>query len=87
MKTNTSKKGNAIKRLFCGVFGHDFEVSKKVTKHVKEYECLCCHKQLTTDGRGKLTELTPKFMEINAMLEFIQQKRSVYLNQRKVIAA
>lgn len=88
MKTTTSKKsGNAFSKLYCGLFGHQYEVSKSVTKHVKEYECRCCHKQLTTDGRGRLTELTQKFIEINALLERIQQKRLEYLSQRKVLAA
>lgn len=86
MKTTTSK-GNAFSKLYCGLFGHQYEISKSVTKHVKEYMCTCCHKQLTTDGRGRLTELTPKFMEINALLERIQHKRLEYLSQRNVLAA
>lgn len=86
MKTTTSK-GNIFSKLYCGLFGHQFEISKSVTRHVKEYQCTCCHKQLTTDGKGRLTELTPKFIEINALLERIQQKRLEYLSHRKVLAA
>lgn len=86
MKT-TTQPTSSISKLRCNLFGHHYEVSKSVTQYVKEYTCTCCNKQLTTDGRGKLTELTPAFAEINALLERIQQKRLEYLSQRKVLAA
>lgn len=85
MKTNTSNP--TLSKLYCNVFGHHYEVSRSVTKFVKEYTCTCCNKQLTTNGNGKLTELTPKFAEINSLLERIQNKRMMYLNQQKTIAA
>ena len=81
MKTTTSNP-NSISKLYCNVFGHQYDVSKKVTKHVKEYTCKCCKKQLTTNGNGRLTELTPKFQEINSVLEYIYTKRSMRLNQK-----
>lgn len=61
------------------MFGHDFKVSRHVTLHVKEYTCQNCKKELTTSSNGSLTELTPKFKEINDVLERIHQKR----NKRK----
>jgi hypothetical protein len=81
MKTTTSNP-NSVLKLYCNVFGHQYDVSKKVTKHVKEYTCKCCKKQLTTNGNGKLTELTPKFQEINSILEHIYTRRSMRLNQK-----
>jgi len=69
-------------KLYCSVFGHQFQVSKNVTKYIKEYRCNCCKKQLTTNGDGKLTELTPKFEEINKILEHIYNKRVLRLQQR-----
>lgn len=81
MKTTTSNP-NSILKLYCNVFGHQYDVSKKVTKHVKEYTCKCCKRQLTTNGNGRLTELTPKFQEINSVLEYIYNKRSMRLNQK-----
>lgn len=81
MKTTTSNS-NSVSKLYCNVFGHQYDVSKKVTQHVKEYTCKCCKKQLTTNGNGKLTELTPKFQEINSVLEYIHTKRSMRLNQK-----
>ena len=81
MKTTTQSR-NPILNFYCTLFGHQYDVSKKVTKHVKEYTCKCCKKQLTTNGNGRLTELTPKFQEINSVLEYIYTKRSMRLNQK-----
>ncbi len=67
MKKYTTPR--APMKLYCRFFGHNFEVSKKVTTHVKEYTCTCCQRQLTTNSNGDLTELTPKFKEINSTLE------------------
>jgi hypothetical protein len=71
-----------MSKYYCTIFGHDFEVTKKVTYHVKEYTCRHCKKELTTDGRGKLIELTPKFKEINSILETIHAKRLQKIAQR-----
>lgn len=68
-----------MKYIHCKMFGHDFKVSRHVTLHVKEYTCQNCKKELTTSSNGSLTELTPKFKEINDVLERIHQKR----NKRK----
>ena len=70
-----TQKNSFIPNIYCNIFGHDFEVSKKVTYFVKEYTCTHCKKQLTTNGNGNLTELTPKFKEINAILERIHNSR------------
>lgn len=64
-----------MKNIHCKVFGHDFQVTRDVTYHVKEYTCKNCKKELTTNGSGYLTELTPKFKEINDVLEHIHIKR------------
>jgi transposase-like protein len=74
MKKTTSKSA-FIPNMYCSIFGHDFEVTKKVTYHVKEYTCKHCKKQLTTNSNGNLIELTPKFKEINAILERIHNSR------------
>lgn len=57
------------------MFGHDYQVTRNVTSHVKEYTCYRCKNQLTTNSNGDLIELTPKFKEINDALERIQFKR------------
>tara|TARA_R100001377_G_C3166529_1_gene101513 strand:- start:416 stop:694 length:279 start_codon:yes stop_codon:yes gene_type:complete len=75
----TNQKIAFIPKLYCNIFGHDFHVSRKVTLHVKEYECKHCKKQATTNGNGRLTELTPKFKEINSILEQIYTRRAMRL--------
>lgn len=64
-----------MKNIHCKVFGHDFQVTRKVTYHVKEYTCKTCKKELTTSGNGTLITLTPTFKEINDVLERVHQKK------------
>ena len=61
--------------IHCTFFGHEYEVSKKVTLHVKEYQCKHCKKEFTTSANGNLIPLTPKFKEINSVLERIHNKK------------
>ena len=72
---NTTKKTALIPKMYCSIFGHDYVITKKVTYHVKEYTCTHCKRQLTTNTNGNLTELTPKFQEINQILEKIYNSR------------
>ncbi|GAA4242060.1 hypothetical protein KO504_15255 [Winogradskyella psychrotolerans] len=69
-------------KLYCDLFGHNYQISKKVTNHVKEYTCKCCKKQLTTNSNGRLTELTAKRQEINSALERIYNNRTMRLKQK-----
>lgn len=57
------------------MFGHDFEITRHVTFHVKEYTCKNCKKELTTNVNGSVTTLTPKFKEINDVLERVHKKK------------
>ncbi|TAI47461.1 hypothetical protein [Flagellimonas allohymeniacidonis] len=74
-KTTTQHHGNKFSSFFCNLFGHHYVVSKKVTQHIKEYKCLHCQKQVTTDVSGKLSVLTPQMQEINNTLGDMYQKR------------
>ncbi len=74
-------------RLKCNLFGHNFEVSRNVTYHVKEYKCSNCNKELTTNGKGNLTPLTPKYREINSILSRIHTKRQSRLNKEELRTA
>lgn len=65
-----------MKHIHCKVFGHEFQVTRHVTSHVKEYTCKTCKKELTTNVNGALTSLTPKFKEINDVLENIHQRKN-----------
>ena len=64
-----------MKKMLCTLFGHHYTVSKNVTSHIKEYSCVHCGKQVTTDASGNLSLLTPELKEINQTLERIYQKR------------
>ena len=75
-----------LPKMYCNLFGHNYEVTKKVTYHVKEYTCSHCKKQLTTNSNGSLTDLTPKFKEINAILERIHANR-MERSKRKQVAS
>ena len=68
-------KPTIMKRIFCNLFGHHYAVSKKVTLHIKEYKCIHCGKEVTTDVSGNLSTLTPELEDINKTLEDIFQKR------------
>lgn len=68
-------KPTNMKKVFCNIFGHHYSVSKKVTQHIKEYKCIHCGKQVTTDVSGNLAILTPELEDINKTLESIYQKR------------
>jgi transposase-like protein len=83
----TTNKPTLIPKMYCQIFGHDFEVTKNVTYHVKEYTCSHCKKQLTTNSNGSLIELTPKFKEINAILERIHQSRMERSGGKKVLSS
>ncbi|WCO01836.1 hypothetical protein [Psychroserpens ponticola] len=72
-----------MKSIYCSFFGHQYEVSKKITYHVKEYKCTHCSTQMTTNGKGGISPLTPKFKEINSVLERIHNKRMSRLGLKK----
>ncbi|MFT5848555.1 MAG: hypothetical protein ACJARX_000949 [Psychroserpens sp.] len=71
-----------MKSIYCSFFGHQYEVSKNVTYHVKEYKCSHCNSQVTTSGTGDLIPLTPKYQEINSVLSRIHDKRVTRMKQK-----
>ncbi len=80
----TTNKPTLIPKMYCNLFGHDYDITKRVTYHVKEYTCRHCKKELTTNSNGKLIELTPKFKEINAILERIYTSRIERLKKKTI---
>ncbi|MFD1616121.1 hypothetical protein [Gelatiniphilus marinus] len=78
----TTNKPTFIPKMYCNLFGHDYQVTKKVTYHVKEYTCKHCKKELTTNSNGDLIELTPKFREINTILSRIHASRTQRLKEK-----
>lgn len=75
MANLTSPKTSKLGSLLCQLFGHRYIVSKKITKHVNEYQCTQCNKQVTTDAFGRLTVLNAKRKEINTALAAMYSKR------------
>lgn len=85
MSKTITPDGNKITGVFCNFFGHHYVVSKKVTEHIKEYRCVHCGKQVSTDERGKLAPLTQKMKEINNALEDMYQRRGRVRAQGKPV--
>lgn len=81
MKT-TNQNTASLPKLYCSLFGHNYEVTKQVTYFVKEYTCKHCKRELTTNSNGNLIELTPKFREINSILERIHSSKLARIKNR-----
>ncbi|MCK0144180.1 hypothetical protein MWU78_00790 [Arenibacter sp. F26102] len=75
MKKVITDYGTRLSAFCCSIFGHHYSVSKKVTLHIKEYQCVHCGKEVTTDVSGNLSALTPELQDINNTLQDIYQKR------------
>jgi transposase-like protein len=73
-----------LKNIYCSFFGHQYEVSKNITYHVKEYKCTHCNSQVTTSGNGSLIPLTPKYKEINSVLSRIHNRRIDRIKQKSI---
>lgn len=86
MKKSTNQIA-LIPSLLCNVFGHKYEVSKKVTYHVKEYKCCNCKKELTTNSNGNLVELTSKYKEINSILSRVHSKKQARLKREELLTS
>lgn len=78
---------NLSAKFYCSVFGHNYFLSKKVTYHIKEFTCKSCKKQVTTDVHGNLIELTPKYKEINSVLERVYNKRKLRLQNKSHVSS
>ncbi len=76
-----------IPKLYCSVVGHQYQMTKKVTNHIKEYTCSCCGKEVTTDANGQLVPLTPKLKFIHLGLEqVVVKRRRCKRSKMKVVA-
>ncbi len=75
MKKVFTGYGNRFTAFCCSIFGHHYAVTKRVTQHIKEYQCIHCQKQVTTDVNGNLSRLTPELQDINETLQELYRKR------------
>lgn len=74
MKFHISKSVS-FKGLQCKIFGHKLAVSKNVTFHIHEYQCINCGVEMTDTANGFLARLTPKFKDTNNYLAHFYEKR------------
>lgn len=84
MTNGNSPEGNKITGMYCQVFGHNYVVIKQVTRHIKEYKCSNCQKEVTTTPDGKLETLTLKLREINTSLKEMFEKRNRRVARKEV---
>jgi hypothetical protein len=68
-----------MNKFLCAVFGHHYGLSRSI-RHIKEYDCVHCGKQVTSiDGR-KIYPLTPEIKNINQAVEAFYNKSSSTVN-------
>lgn len=60
----------------CSILGHHYKVTNQITKHISEYHCTCCGKEVTNTDKGFLTELTLEQRELNKKLYSYVKRRS-----------
>lgn len=84
MTNSASPEGNKITGVYCQIFGHNYVVTKQITRHIKEYRCTICQKEVTTTANGNLEPLTKKTREINSDLQEMFEKRSKKTGRKKV---
>ena len=76
METMSIKTTFSLGRIYCAFFGHRYRVTKKVTSHINEYQCMLCNCEATNDDKGKLTQLTPQLKDINETLTTLHRKKN-----------
>lgn len=54
-----------MKLFSCKLTGHTLKEISNTTIYTKEFECVKCKQQYTTDGYGKLVRLTQYWKENN----------------------
>lgn len=72
---STTELKSANQKLMCLLFGHKLTLKRKITNHFEEYECTCCHLELTNDDKGQKTFLTSKLREVNETLFHLHLRR------------
>ncbi|MBU2997652.1 hypothetical protein KO500_14475 [Cellulophaga baltica] len=84
MKKVLSSCSSTFNFVCCSIFGHHYTVSRNVTSHIKEYKCIHCDKQVSTDADGNISVLTAEMKEINRELENIHSKRHIRTSHQQV---
>lgn len=70
-----------ILSLVCTAFGHDYIITRKITDHIYEYQCVCCGKEVSNSYSGKFELLTRKQREVNECLySFFRKKKRLSIH-------
>jgi len=65
-----------ISCLKCRLLGHKYILTNNVTDYLKEYTCVRCGKEITTNAQGVITPLTPELKEIHQNVsDFVGRRR------------
>ena len=75
MKTQSPKQLVSISGIVCTAFGHDYNITRKVTDHINEYECSNCGREVTDNLNGHLEVLTFKIKKVNTIVSAFCEKR------------
>lgn len=76
MENVNIKTSFSLGKILCSIFGHRYRVTKKITSHINEYECMLCGCEATNDEVGEITPLTPQMKEINQTLVSFYKKKN-----------
>lgn len=76
-----------INRILCSISGHKYKLSKKISKHIKHYQCSSCGCQVTTNSKGNLISLTEELKLIHFGIETVIVKRKSRKHNKKKAAA
>lgn len=75
LNPNYMKPTTNVSKFLCSLVGHRYRETRKVTPHISEYKCTCCHREITTSVNGRYDVLTPRLKEANETLARFYQKR------------
>lgn len=76
LKLARSKIRDFYKGLNCRLFGHKYKLIKAYKTNRKEFSCINCGGQYTTDPDGNISPLTQKRRRLNEAMELFYNKKS-----------
>lgn len=76
MSQNSSNPTFLFSGFVCRISGHQYRVSKTITKHIKEYQCKVCGKEITNTSTGGLEVLNLKNRTVNRVLASFYKRRN-----------
>jgi DNA-directed RNA polymerase subunit RPC12/RpoP len=82
---NTNATKSPVMTFMCSVLGHKYSVTTKITKHISEYKCSCCGKEVADTYKGFLIDLTSEQKQVNKILfTYVQRRRNRLIKQLSI---